>query len=714
VTGADRAAKSKRDTSWLATFAAAAALSILLAMIIGTTVVIKEAAARRSEERFETFVAQTGEIVAGEMRRSLTELAAIEGLISASQEVTRQEFETFGATLDRRGFAVQALGYIPRVEPEQAEAFSALIREQGEGDYDLLSKGVRDEYYPVAYTYPTNSGIVVAGEDLNGRATFRDALREAAAGSYQLVATAPTRTGPDPWDQAAFFVFAPIRTELPGAEDDGKGALTGFGMGIYLVGDFLAGPLERAGVGEVPHRVVHRSPSGTVEEIYPKPGGDTSADWEGGYVADGKVEIAGQEWEFNFVAPPGYGLSALERNAWAVILGGGLSITFFATWSTYSLVASRRAVRSHLQLMNARLRVVLDSALEGILLVDREGEVVWANQAFADAFGSSDAEVLIGRRWRVVARMMGSRVNDGHAFRERVEAMSEDETLAVASEDVDLVEPAQRTLSMTSAPVADEDGSYLGRLWVFRDVTSERAADQAKSAFVSMVSHELRTPLTSITGFVDLVVDGVAGPVGDGVGRLLRTARANGKRLEMLVQDILEVSRLETGPPMTLEDVMLGPVVAEVADSLAREYEERRHSLVLAVPQSVPAARVDRSRVAQVVTNLLSNACRYTPKGGRIAVTAGQTQAGDIELSVEDTGIGIPRADLDRVFERFVRVESGYPRPTGSTGLGLSITKTLVELMGGSIRVESVEGSGSTFTATFPAAEVRPGGEEAA
>ena len=342
--------------------------------------------------------------------------------------------------------------------------------------------------------------------------------------------------------------------------------------------------------------------------------------------------------------------------------------------------------------------------------------MVWANQAYADSFGFGRAEELIGREWPEVARTMGSRLGDEDAYLARVEAMHADETLAVASEDVELVGPSQRTLSMTSVPVTDEDGSYLGRLWVYRDVTPERAADRAKSAFVSMVSHELRTPLTSITGFVDLAVDGVAGPVGDGVGRLLRTAQANGKRLETLVRDILEVSRLESGPPLNLEAVALGPVVVEVADSLARDFEARGHALSVQVPESLPEAWTDRSRVGQIVTNLLSNACRYTPEGGRVTVT-GRLAAGSpdvVELSVQDTGIGIPEEYLERIFDRFVRVESGYPRPHGSTGLGLSITKTLVELLGGSIRVESMEGAGSTFTVTLPAGVAQTGAEKAA
>jgi len=709
-------AKRERDGTWLATFSAAAALSILLAMTIGTAVLVGAAMIARSQERFETFVGTATEIVAGEMRRSLTELAAIEGLFRASREVTREEFEAFAATLDRRGFAVQALGYIPRVTPEGAEAFNSLVREQGWADYDLLATGLRDEYYPVAFTFPSETGIVAVGEDLHLRAAFRDALRESAAGGDDLVATAPTRTGPGPSDQAAFVVFAPVREGAVGAGSDDAPVLAGFGLGIYRVGDFLAGALERAGVGDVRFRVVDRSPTGTVDEIYPEPGGESASAWPAGYVAVGAVEMAGREWEFRFLSPPDYGLSRLERNAWTIALAAGLSLAFIATWSMYTLVASRRAVRSHLQLMNARLRVVLDAALEGILLVDRDRRVVWANQAYADAFGSGRAEDLIGREWPEAAGAMGSRWGDEGAYLARIEAVHGDETLAVASEDVELVEPSPRTLSMTSVPVTDEDGLYLGRLWVYRDVTSERAADRAKSAFVSMVSHELRTPLTSMTGFVDLAMDGVGGPVSDGMGRLLRTAQANGKRLETLVRDILEVSRLESGPPMNLEAVALRPLVAEVADSLARDFQARGHALSLEVPESLPEAWADRSRVGQIVTNLLTNACRYTPEGGRVTVT-GRPGAGSgeaVELSVEDTGIGIPEEHLGRIFDRFVRVDSGYPRPQGSTGLGLSITKTLVELMGGSVKVESAEGVGSTFTVTLPAAGTQAETDEAA
>jgi len=701
----------ERDGTWLPTFAAAAALAILLAMTISTAVVVRGIARTQSHDRFEAFVHRATAIVSAEMRRSLTELAAIEGLLQASGSVSREEFEAFAATLDRRGFAVQALAYIPRVPLSGANEFTRLIRSWDRPMYDLTATGRREEYYPVAFTFPADTGIIVAGEDLYLRAPFREAIREAMSGGDRLVATVPARTGPGPLDQAAFVVFAPIQRATNESADGEEPPVEGFGLGVYRVGDFLAAPLEAAGIGDVQFRVVDVSPSGSVDEIYPEPGGESASDWPGGVAEAEQVGVAGRVWEFTFLSPPDYNLSGVERNTWVIVLSAGCALTAFATWSTYSLVASRRAVHSDLQLMNTRLRVVLDSALEGILLVDRERRVVWGNQAYAEAFGSGSVDEVIGREWSDIDRTAGRVLADESAYLARVEEIYKDETLAVANEDVELREPSQRTLSMTSVPVGDHDGSYLGRLWVFRDVTSERAADRAKSAFVSMVSHELRTPLTSVTGFVDLVMDGAAGPVSDDVARLLRTALSNGERLEALIGDILEVSRLESGPVMDLQELSLASVTAQVADSLSGEFEKRKLTLVLDVPESLPPVWADRGRMAQVLMNLLSNTYRYTPNGGRVTVTGrwGKDRPEVVELSVADTGVGIPEEYHDRIFERFVRVDSGRPRPAGSTGLGLSITKTLVELMGGSVVVDSAEGAGSIFTVTLPAAVAMEG-----
>ena len=213
----------------------------------------------------------------------------------------------------------------------------------------------------------------------------------------------------------------------------------------------------------------------------------------------------------------------------------------------------------------------------------------------------------------------------------RINQIYPGENLNVPAEDIVFVQPSPVTYSGTSVPVTDADGNNRGRLWVYRDVTGERAAEQAKGVFVSMVSHELRTPLTSVIGFLELVISGAAGPITSESERLLGMARRSSDRLKRLVNDILDISRLEGGVRVDLAPVPLIPLVSELLDNVRGEFESRNLTLQVNVPPGLPDAHADSSRLFQVLMNLTTNAYRYTPEGGKVALSA-QTRGDMIEI----------------------------------------------------------------------------------
>jgi PAS domain S-box-containing protein len=417
------------------------------------------------------------------------------------------------------------------------------------------------------------------------------------------------------------------------------------------------------------------------------------------------VGFAGRTWELQMPVPAEYGLGGVERATWWIVLAAGLALTLFATVSTYSLLKSRQAADTDLRLISSQFRVILDSALEAILLIDAHKRVVWANQAFADAFGYEEPATLVGIDWTDLLSRQSAELEDTDAFVRRMQLICRREEMTVASEDVRIKAPQKRILSMTSAPIIDDESAYLGRLWVYRDVTAEREADRTKTEFVSMVSHELRTPLTSLTGFVELVLDGAGGEIAPEGRRMLNIARANGERLTRLVSDVLDISRLETGRfELSPEFVFLGDLLRELSASMSSEFQKKGISLNIDVEPGLPRIWADRERTAQVLSNLLTNACRYTAEGGSVSVSATHAPAG-VVLAVSDTGVGIAREDQGRVFDKFVRLRDKRNSPKGATGLGLAISKSLVELQGGTIRLESEPGKGSSFIVTLP---IRP------
>ena len=252
------------------------------------------------------------------------------------------------------------------------------------------------------------------------------------------------------------------------------------------------------------------------------------------------------------------------------------------------------------------------------------------------------------------------------------------------------------------AAIAIENARLFGQL---------RRANAAKTEFISFVSHELKQPMTSIKGYTDLLVKGAAGELNDAQRGFLETVLSNADRMNKLVSDLLDISRIESGR-MRLEftDVSIAQVIEDALRTIRRQIEAKKQTLGVKVSPDLPLVRGDRDRFVQVLTNLVSNAHKYTPEGGGIIVRAqrwsdGRSGEGDGEFvlcSVKDTGIGIKPEDQERLFTKYFRADNPAVHSVSGTGLGLIITKSLVELHGGEIWVASEWGEGSTFSFTIP------------
>jgi signal transduction histidine kinase len=223
-----------------------------------------------------------------------------------------------------------------------------------------------------------------------------------------------------------------------------------------------------------------------------------------------------------------------------------------------------------------------------------------------------------------------------------------------------------------------------------------QAANRAKSEFVSLVAHELRVPMTSISGYADLLP--VVGPVNDQQGKFLETIKNNVHRMIVLVNDLNDISRIESGQLfIELGEVDLKTVFAEAKDGVMRQIEERGHHLVEHIDPNLPAVYGDHSRVVQVLVNLLSNAYKYTPRGGTITLAA-QRDGERVSVSVADSGVGMTPEQLRNVGTKFWRADNDHVINQPGTGLGLAITQNLITLMGGALDVQSTPDQGSTFT----------------
>ncbi|MBI3964975.1 MAG: CHASE3 domain-containing protein, partial [Chloroflexi bacterium] len=380
---------------------------------------------------------------------------------------------------------------------------------------------------------------------------------------------------------------------------------------------------------------------------------------------------------------------------------------FAGAVSSFNDVTEQRLAAAELErqyreaeLARSESRAVLDAASEGMILIGSDRRILAVNRRFEELFAIAAAEMLGRSFWDFQAHI--DRVYADPAGLERKVAGSADDRERRFSVALQQVWPQRRDLEMYSTPVQSARGEYIGRLYVFRDVSREREADRMKTEFVSLVSHELRTPLTSIKGYVDLMLDEEVGPLTDEQMEFLGIVKANADRLVSLISDLLDVSRIEAGRvELHLESFPPGSVLEAVATSMRPQIDSKRQNLMLQIPDRLPRVTADPDRVTQIVTNLLSNASKYTPAGGTVTVSA-EAEGDWVRIAVADTGVGLTAEDQARLFEKFFRASNRATQEEKGTGLGLAIVKSLVQLHGGEITMTSEPGTGSTFAFTLP------------
>lgn len=250
--------------------------------------------------------------------------------------------------------------------------------------------------------------------------------------------------------------------------------------------------------------------------------------------------------------------------------------------------------------------------------------------------------------------------------------------------------------------IQDEHGRRRWSVTMFQDVTQFKKLDQMKSEFMATVSHEFRTPLTSVNMSVDILMQEVLGSLNERQLDLLSSAKQDCERLTKLVKELLDLSRLESGKyPTSIESINLHNLIETAINPLRLPFQEKGVQLELSIEPSLPDFPADQRQLTWVITNLLSNALRYTDAGGRVTIS-GMLHQNVIIVAVSDTGRGIPKNAVDAIFDKFVQVKQAADSTPGSVGLGLAIAKEVIESYGGKIWVESEIGRGSTFYFTVP------------
>jgi len=338
--------------------------------------------------------------------------------------------------------------------------------------------------------------------------------------------------------------------------------------------------------------------------------------------------------------------------------------------------------------LKKRQEAVFNSMTEGLVVLNEQRRITMANRAFDALFGISGD---------IQSRTMIEAVRH-HDLAELVQKVGLESP--VIEQEIRISVPTERWVQVSAALLTNDAGEHHGVVLVFHDLTRLKKLEIARKDFVANVSHELRTPLSLIKGYVETLLDGAKDDPAISL-KFLRTIERNADRLKLLIEDLLTISELEAGRiELHLQPLNIQPLAAKVLEDLQTRASARQ--ITLNSRMASLQVEADPGRVEQVLANLVDNAIKYGRPGGTVTVDARAIANGLIEVSVADDGPGIPADAIERIFERFYRVDKARSREQGGTGLGLSIVKHIVQSHGGKVWAASEPGRGATFFFTLP------------
>ncbi|MGG1618801.1 cell wall metabolism sensor histidine kinase WalK [Paenibacillus sp. NRS-1782] len=338
-----------------------------------------------------------------------------------------------------------------------------------------------------------------------------------------------------------------------------------------------------------------------------------------------------------------------------------------------------------------KLSSILTNMSDGVVATDDNGRVILVNRRASAMLGVNENE-MAGRH---IAVLLGIDPEETEALYSGSSASTLLQ-LEPAGQDEPIV------IRVTFTPIHRREFGITGTIAVLQDVTEQEEMETTRREFVANVSHELRTPLTTIRSYAEALDDGAMGEP-QLAERFVGVIRNETERMIRLVTDLLHLSRLDSNEaPLRMQPTDVIEMLDEVADRFSFQMKQKHIRSGMFVEQGIGKVVIDRDQIEQVLDNLMSNALKYTPEGGNIRIEARRNSEGMLSISVQDTGIGIPKKDLDRIFERFYRVDKARSRNMGGTGLGLSIAREIVKAHGGQIFLESEYGQGTCTTFTLP------------
>jgi PAS domain S-box-containing protein len=690
-------------------------VALPLAATFALSVLLFFYSSRREQEAQRTAFADRARTLASAVQAScnghMEVLVSLESLFSSVPAVSWEEFRWFVSRALSRHPGLRALSWNPRVEAADRARFEAEvgapITQRDENGQRVLAPPKLD-YVVVRYVEPATDlkavGIDVASEPVRREALVR------ARDKGLIAATGPIRLVNDDGELLSILLFAPVygNRSVPATIEQRRAAIRGYATGAFRLADLVEAAIKDLPRDGMTVALFDRSAPAGSGLLYADRLWQLRGDETGGLMWPERFEFGGRPWEVRVAATRAYLEAYQSWRAWLILIGGFL---FTGLLGAFLLVVTSRTARVEelvirrtaelqkelqerhraegvVRLGEARNRAILAHMIGGMITFDEQSRIESVNPAAEKMFGYPEEE-LIGRSLALL--IADAPAGDPEAYLRKAHKAAIGRLTEWSGR--------RKNREVFSAEAAlFEFEAPEGRRFAcnFQDISERREVDRLKSEFVSTVSHELRTPLTSIRGSLGLLAAGVLGDFPPQAQEIINLAQRNAVRLTVLINDILDFERLESGKvEMEIEDVDLQPLFEKSLESVRPVADEQKIAVVC--EPTALRLRADADRIVQVLVNLLSNALKFSPAGSAINVWAEEEGEARVRIFVNDQGLGIAAEDHHRIFERFAQVETSDQRGTGGTGLGLAICKAIVEHHGGRIGVDSAPGKGSTF-----------------
>jgi PAS domain S-box-containing protein len=363
-------------------------------------------------------------------------------------------------------------------------------------------------------------------------------------------------------------------------------------------------------------------------------------------------------------------------------------------------ITERKKAEKERLLAEEKYRMIFENSAAGITLVDEQERLISWNTYLEGLLRFNGEELYLIPIMTLYPQGEWDKIR---TFDVRQKGMQHHLETKMIKKDGSLLD-----VDISLSVLKDSEDNTTGSIGIIRDITERKQAEEKlketmelKAQFISTVSHELRTPLTAMKEGLNIVLDGIVGEINEKQKKFLDIANRNVDRLGTLINDVLDFQKLEAGKMnLNIQENDIGQIVSEVHETMALFAQKNKVELVSELPEDLPKAKFDRAKIIQVLTNLISNAVKFTPANGMASVNV-RRQNDELVISVHDTGMGIPKEELPKIFERFYRVNRPDKQIQG-TGLGLAIVHKIVMMHSGRIEVESEVDQGTTFTIFLP------------